>query len=73
MSMQRSGLHAESCLAATSGAHSMSSAGASMALPPKSTSMYVGKIAPGVDDPTIQALLEACGPIKSWNRLVVGP
>ena len=43
-----------------------------MALPPKSTSMYVGKIAPGVDDPTIQALLEACGPIKSWNRLVVG-
>ena len=33
--------------------------------------MYVGKIAPGVDDPTIQALLEACGPVKSWNRLVV--
>ncbi len=38
-------------------------------MPPKSTTLYVGKIAPTVDDSVIRALLEACGPIKSWKRV----
>jgi RNA-binding protein 25 len=41
----------------------------SSALPPKSTTLYVGKIAPTVDDSVIRALLEACGPMKSWKRV----
>ena len=42
---------------------------ASNVLPPKSTTLYVGKIAPSVDDSVIKALLEACGPVKSWKRV----
>lgn len=38
-------------------------------LPPKSTTLYVGKIAPSIDDNVIKALLEACGPVKSWKRV----
>ncbi|CAL8467178.1 g6714 [Coccomyxa elongata] len=38
-------------------------------LPPKSTTLYVGKIAPSVDDSVIKALLEACGSMKSWKRV----
>lgn len=34
----------------------------------KSTSVYVGKIANTVDDTVMQALLEACGGVKSWKR-----
>ena len=40
-------------------------------LPVKSTSAFVGKIAPSVEDAIIQALLEACGPVKSWKRMLV--
>ncbi|KAK9847428.1 hypothetical protein WJX84_011241, partial [Apatococcus fuscideae] len=38
-------------------------------LPPKHTTLYVGKIAPTVDDETIKKLMETCGPVKSWKRL----
>lgn len=31
--------------------------------------MYVGKIAPTVDEATVQKLLEACGPVKEWKRM----
>ena len=40
-------------------------------LPPKSTSAFVGKISTSVDDSLVQALLEACGPVKSWKRMLV--
>lgn len=36
---------------------------------PKQTTLYVGKIAPTVDDDTIKSLMETCGPVKSWKRL----
>lgn len=36
---------------------------------PKSTTVYVGKIAPTVDDGMVQRLLEACGPVKNWKRM----
>ena len=35
----------------------------------KSTTLYVGKIASTVSDETIQTLLEACGPVKSWKPM----
>lgn len=42
-------------------------------LPIKSTNAFVGKIAATVDDTVMRALLEACGPIKSWKRMTVRP
>lgn len=39
-------------------------------LPPKSLTLYVGKIAPRVSDDVIKALLEACGPVKSWKPML---
>lgn len=39
---------------------------------PKSTTVYVGKIAPSLDDSVVRQLLEACGPVKSWKRMTVG-
>lgn len=38
-------------------------------MPPKQTTVYVGKISPSVDDNLIKQLLEACGPVKSWKRM----
>ena len=35
----------------------------------KSTTLYVGKIASSVSDETIQTLLTACGPVKSWKPM----
>lgn len=35
----------------------------------KSTTLYVGKIASTVSDDTIQTLLGACGPVKSWKPM----
>lgn len=35
----------------------------------KSTTLYVGKIASTVSDETIQTLLAACGPVKSWKPM----
>ena len=35
----------------------------------KSTSVYVGKIASTLDDAALEALLRACGAVKSWNRV----
>lgn len=32
------------------------------------TTVYVGKIAPSVENDFIRSLLELCGPIKSWKR-----
>ncbi|KAK9832941.1 hypothetical protein WJX74_002428 [Apatococcus lobatus] len=43
--------------------------GKSSSLVPKQTTLYVGKIAPTVDDNTIKSLMETCGPVKSWKRL----
>jgi RNA recognition motif. (a.k.a. RRM, RBD, or RNP domain) len=37
------------------------------AMPDKSTTLYVGKIALSVEDSVIKSLLEACGPVKSWK------
>ncbi|XP_021727007.1 RNA-binding protein 25-like isoform X1 [Chenopodium quinoa] len=39
-------------------------------LPPEKpqTTVYVGKIAPSVENDFIRSLLELCGPIKSWKR-----
>ncbi|GAQ84979.1 RNA-binding protein 25 [Klebsormidium nitens] len=37
-------------------------------LPKPSTTMYVGKIAPTVDDDLVRSILEVCGPLKSWKR-----
>jgi RNA-binding protein 25 len=34
----------------------------------KSTTVYVGKIAPTLPDNVIRTLLEACGSIRSWKR-----
>lgn len=34
----------------------------------KSTTVYVGKIAPSVPDSVIRTLLEACGAVRSWKR-----
>uniref|UniRef100_A0A803L0I3 RNA-binding protein 25 n=1 Tax=Chenopodium quinoa TaxID=63459 RepID=A0A803L0I3_CHEQI len=41
-----------------------------VALPPEKpqTTVYVGKIAPSVENDFIRSLLELCGPIKSWKR-----
>lgn len=39
---------------------------------PKSTTVYVGKIAPTLEDAVVKQLLEACGPVKSWKRMTVG-
>ncbi|KAK9825406.1 hypothetical protein WJX81_001920 [Elliptochloris bilobata] len=44
-------------------------ADASAALPGKATTLYVGKIALSVEEEAIRALLEACGPVKSWKRM----
>lgn len=38
-------------------------------MPPKQTTLYVGKIASSVGDDIIKELLEACGPVKSWKRM----
>lgn len=38
-------------------------------MPPKQTTLYVGKIAPSISDSLIKELLEACGPVKSWKRM----
>jgi RNA recognition motif-containing protein len=38
---------------------------------PKNTTVYVGKIAPTLDDSVVQQLLQACGPTKSWKRMTV--
>ena len=35
----------------------------------KSTTLYVGKIASSVSDETIETLLTACGPVKSWKPM----
>lgn len=34
----------------------------------KSTIVYVGKIAPTLDDDVVSSLLNACGTVKSWKR-----
>jgi RNA-binding protein 25 len=36
---------------------------------PKRTTVYVGKIAPTVDDTFMRQLLEACGEMRSWKRV----
>jgi hypothetical protein len=36
----------------------------------RSTSVYVGKIAASVPDEVVNALLRACGRIRSWKRQV---
>jgi RNA-binding protein 25 len=38
-------------------------------MPAKSTTLYIGKIAPSVDDGTLRALLDACGAVRSWKRV----
>ena len=35
----------------------------------RSTTCYVGKIAPSLEDSVVRALLEACGPVTSWKRM----
>lgn len=37
--------------------------------PPKDLKLYVGKIAPTVQEPVIRKLLEACGPIRNWKLM----
>ncbi|CAI9092898.1 OLC1v1028256C1 [Oldenlandia corymbosa var. corymbosa] len=39
-----------------------------VAAPEKQTTVYVGKIAPSVENDFILALLQLCGPVKSWKR-----
>ncbi|KAJ1981152.1 hypothetical protein H4R34_002188 [Dimargaris verticillata] len=36
----------------------------------RSTTLYIGSIPDGIEDQWIQRLLEACGSIKSWKRMV---
>lgn len=38
--------------------------------PPKNTTLYVGKIAPTVGDDIVLSLLESCGPVKEWKRVL---
>jgi hypothetical protein len=38
---------------------------------PKNTTVYVGKIAPTLEDAVVQQLLQACGATKSWKRMTV--
>ncbi|KAJ7449520.1 hypothetical protein FB451DRAFT_1530650 [Mycena latifolia] len=38
--------------------------------PQKQTTLFVGSISGGITDPTLNALLTACGPIKSFKRLI---
>ena len=47
------------------------SAGSNLSPAPaqKSTTLYIGKIATSVSEETIQTLLEACGPVKSWKPM----
>ena len=34
----------------------------------ESTTVYVGKIPPNVDDALVRKLLDACGEVRSWKR-----
>lgn len=36
----------------------------------KSTTLYVGKIAPTIPEDVIRSLLEACGTVKSWKPVL---
>jgi RNA-binding protein 25 len=45
-------------------------AGRPGAPPAKSTTLWVGKIAPTLDSSTILALLNACGPVKEWKPAI---
>ena len=38
-------------------------------VPPKQTTLYVGKIAASISDDLIKQLLDACGTVKSWKRM----
>jgi len=38
-------------------------------VPPKQTTLYVGKIASSISDDLIRQLLDACGTVKSWKRM----
>jgi hypothetical protein len=38
--------------------------------PQKQTTLFVGSISGGITDATLNALLTACGPIKSFKRLI---
>lgn len=38
-------------------------------LQPKSTTLYVGRIASAVSDKVVKQLLEACGAVKEWKRM----
>lgn len=44
-------------------------AGPPSAPAPRSTTVWVGKIAPSIDDPALRQLLDACGPVRSWKRM----
>lgn len=39
-------------------------------MPPKSTTLWVGKIAPSVEPETIKSLLEACGAVREWKPAI---
>ena len=36
----------------------------------ESTTVYVGKIPPSVDDALVRKLLDACGEVRSWKRVM---
>lgn len=36
-------------------------------IPPKSTTMYVGRIPASLSDETLQGVLQACGEVQSWK------
>ena len=38
-------------------------------MPPKQTTVYVGKISASVDDDVVRQLLEACGKVNDWKRM----
>ena len=38
--------------------------------PKESTTVYVGKIPPSVDDDLVRTLLDACGDVRSWKRVM---
>jgi RNA recognition motif-containing protein len=38
-------------------------------VPPRQTTLYVGKIASSINDDLIKQLLDACGSVKSWKRM----
>ena len=38
--------------------------------PKESTTVYVGKIPPSVDDDLVRILLDACGDVRSWKRVM---